>query len=189
LAAGERKPVEPDGEFAPMGPTRLRLGKPVIAAVEGHAVAGGMELALWCDIRVAGKSAVMGIFNRRFGVPLVDLGTIRLPRLIGEGRALELILTGRPVAMDEALSIGLVTQVVDDGAALASAVALARTLVGFPQTSMRNDRLSLLEQHELDDAGAIANEIRRGWMTIRSGETLAGSNRFSDGAGRHGMFD
>jgi enoyl-CoA hydratase len=112
-----------------------------------------------------------------------------LPRLIGEGRALELILTGRPVAMDEALSIGLVTQVVDDGAALASAVALARTLVGFPQTSMRNDRLSLLEQHELDDAGAIANEIRRGWMTIRSGETLAGSNRFSDGAGRHGMFD
>jgi enoyl-CoA hydratase len=189
LAAGERKPVEPDGEFAPMGPTRLRLGKPVIAAVEGHAVAGGMELALWCDIRVAGKSAVMGIFNRRFGVPLVDLGTIRLPRLIGEGRALELILTGRPVAMDEALSIGLVTQVVDDGAALASAMALARTLVGFPQTSMRNDRLSLLEQHELDDAGAIANEIRRGRMTVQSGETLAGSSRFSDGAGRHGKFD
>jgi enoyl-CoA hydratase len=189
LAAGERKPVEPDGEFAPMGPTRLRLGKPVIAAIEGHAVAGGMELALWCDIRIAGRSAVMGIFNRRFGVPLVDLGTIRLPRLIGEGRALELVLTGRPVAMEEAKAIGLVTQVVDDGAALAHATALARTLVGFPQTSMRNDRLSLLEQYELGDADAIANEIRRGLMTIHSGETLTGSSRFADGAGRHGTFE
>ena len=189
LAAGERKPVNPDGDFAPMGPTRLRLGKPVIAAIEGPAVAGGMELALWCDIRIAGRSAVMGIFNRRFGVPLVDLGTIRLPRLIGEGRALELVLTGRPVAMEEAKAIGLVTQVVDDGAALAHATALARTLVGFPQTSMRNDRLSLLEQYELGDADAIANEIRRGLMTIHSGETLTGSSRFADGAGRHGAFE
>ena len=131
LAAGERKPVEPDGDFAPMGPTRLRLSKPVIAAIEGHAVAGGMELALWCDLRVAGRSAVMGIFNRRFGVPLVDLGTIRLPQLIGQGRALELILTGRPVAMDEALAIGLVTRVVDDGSAQAEATALAKRWWAF----------------------------------------------------------
>jgi enoyl-CoA hydratase len=189
LAAGERKPVEPHGEFAPMGPTRLRLSKPVIAAIEGHAVAGGMELALWCDLRVAGRSAVMGVFNRRFGVPLVDLGTIRLPRLIGEGRALDLILTGRPVAMDEALAIGLVTRVVDDGSALAEAMTLAKTLVGFPQAGLRNDRLSLLEHHGLDDAGATANEIRRGLATIESGETLAGSSRFSAGAGRHGKFD
>lgn len=188
LAAGERKPVDPDGDFAPMGPTRLRLSKPVIAAIEGHAVAGGMELALWCDLRVAARSAVMGIFNRRFGVPLVDLGTIRLPRLIGQGRALDLILTGRPVAADEALAIGLINRLVSDGEALAGAQALARTLAGFPQTAMRNDRLSALEQFELDDAGAIANEIARGRQTIASGETLAGSTRFSAGAGRHGRF-
>ncbi len=188
LAAGERKPVDPDGDFAPMGPTRLRLSKPVIAAIEGHAVAGGMELALWCDLRVAGRSSVMGIFNRRFGVPLIDLGTIRLPRLIGQGRALDLILTGRPVGADEALAIGLINRLVDDGEALAGAQALARTLVDFPQTAMRNDRLSVLEQFELDDVGAIANEIARGRQTIASGETLAGSTRFSSGAGRHGSF-
>jgi enoyl-CoA hydratase len=189
LAAGERKPVEPDGDFAPMGPTRLRLSKPVIAAIEGHAVAGGMELALWCDLRVAGRSAVMGIFNRRFGVPLIDLGTIRLPRLIGKGRALDLVLTGRPVAAEEALAIGLITRVVDDGEALAGALTLARSLAAFPQTAMRNDRLSLLEQFDLDDAGAIANEIARGRQTIASGETLAGSTRFTGGAGRHGTFE
>ena len=169
LAARERKPVEPTGVFAPMGPTRLRLSKPVIAAIEGHAVAGGMELALWCDLRVMARSGVMGIFNRRFGVPLVDLGTIRLPRLIGEGRALDLILTGRPVYADEALAIGLATQVVDDGSALTAARALAVTLTAFPQMAMRNDRLSLLEQelatverlaaaNELP--GAVPDEIR-----------------------------
>jgi len=189
LAAGEVKPVEPEGDFAPMGPTRLRLSKPVIAAIEGPAVAGGMELALWCDLRVAGVSAVMGIFNRRFGVPLVDLGTIRLPRLIGEGRAMELILTGRPVTAEEALAIGLVTKVVKDGEALDSALELARSLCAFPQSAMRNDRLSVLEHYELSEADAISNEIKHGKATIASGETLAGSTRFSGGAGRHGSFD
>ena len=189
LAAGERKPVNPTGDFAPMGPTRLRLRKPVIAAIEGPAVAGGMELALWCDLRVAGASAVMGIFNRRFGVPLVDLGTIRLPRLIGQGRALELILTGRPVKMDEALAIGLVNQVVADGGALEAAVALAEQLAAFPQAAMRNDRLSVYEQWDLDGEAAIANEIEHGLRTIGSGETLSGSQRFAGGAGRHGSFD
>jgi enoyl-CoA hydratase len=189
LAAGERKPVEPDGEFAPMGPTRLRLGKPVIAAIEGPAVAGGMELALWCDLRIMAKSAVLGIFNRRFGVPLVDMGTIRLPRIIGEGRALELILTGLAVGSDEALRIGLANEVVDHGGALAAAISMAKKLCHFPQASMRNDRLSLLEHYALAETDAIANEIRRGQMTIASGETLAGSTRFSDGAGRHGTFE
>jgi enoyl-CoA hydratase len=188
LAEGERKPIEPVGDFAPMGPTRLRLGKPVIAAIEGPAVAGGMELALWCDLRIAGRSAVMGIFNRRFGVPLVDLGTIRLPRIVGEGRALELILTGRAVAADEALRIGLVNEVVDDGGALARATVLAAQLCAFPQTALRNDRRSLMEQWSLGEAEAIAREIELGRATIASGETLVGSKRFSDGAGRHGVF-
>lgn len=189
LAEGERKPIEATGDFAPMGPTRLRLGKPVIAAIEGPAVAGGMELALWCDLRIAAKSAIMGIFNRRFGVPLVDLGTIRLPRIIGEGRALELILTGRAVGSEEALRIGLVNEVVKDGAALERATELALQLCRFPQTAMRNDRRSLMDQWSLDEAAAIANEIELGRATIATGETLAGSTRFSDGAGRHGHFD
>ena len=189
LAAGEAKPVEPGGDFAPMGPTRLRLSKPVIAAIEGPAVAGGMELALWCDLRVTGRSAIMGVFNRRFGVPLVDLGTIRLPRLIGEGRAMELILTGRHVGAEEAFAIGLVTKVVKDGAALDTALEIARLLCAFPQSAMRNDRLSVLEHYELTEADAIANEIKRGRATIASGETIAGSTRFSGGAGRHGSFD
>ena len=189
LAAGERKPVDRDGEFAPMGPTRLRLGKPVIAAIEGPAVAGGMELALWCDMRVAGRSATMGIFNRRFGVPLVDLGTIRLPRIIGQGRALELVLTGRPVVMEEAFRIGLVNEVTDDGEALRRATEIARALTGFPQAAMRNDRLSVYEQWDLAERDAISNEIARGRATIDSGETLSGSRRFADGAGRHGVFE
>jgi enoyl-CoA hydratase len=189
LAEGEKKPVEATGDFAPMGPTRLRLTKPVIAAIEGPAVAGGMELALWCDLRIMGTSAIMGIFNRRFGVPLVDLGTIRLPRIIGEGRALELILTGRPVAADEALRIGLANEVVADGTALDRATALAHQLCGFPQTAMRNDRRSLLEQWSLSEAEAMANEITLGRATIATGETLEGSTRFTDGAGRHGQFD
>lgn len=189
LAAGERKPVEADGVFAPMGPTRLRLSKPVIAAIEGPAVAGGMELALWCDLRIAGRLATMGIFNRRFGVPLVDLGTIRLPRIIGQGRALELILTGRPVGMDEALRIGLVNEVTNDGDALRRAIDLAQSLAGFPQEAMRNDRLSVYEQWDLSEREAIANEIVRGRATIASGETLSGSQRFAGGAGRHGNFE
>src|SRR5271166_2867430 len=188
LADGETRPVEPESEFGPMGPTRLRLGKPVIAAIEGPAVAGGMELALWCDLRIAARSAVFGVFNRRFGVPLIDLGTIRLPRIVGHGRALELILTGRAVGAEEALRIGLANELTEDGQALTRAVALARTLCGFPQTAMRNDRRSAIEQWDLRRPAAIANEVTRGLATIASGETLAGLARFNGGAGRHGSF-
>jgi enoyl-CoA hydratase len=189
LAGGERKPVETDGDFAPMGPTRLSLSKPVIAAIEGPAVAGGFEMALWCDLRVVGRSAVLGVFNRRFGVPLVDMGTIRLPRLIGEGRALDLILTGRPVDAREALEIGLVSRVVEDGTALEAARTLALQIAGFPQTALRNDRRSLMEQWALLEPAAIRNEVERGIATIASGETQSGSERFAGGEGRHGEFD
>jgi enoyl-CoA hydratase len=186
LAGGERRTLRADGDVAPMGPPRLQLSKPVIAAIEGPAVAGGFELALWCDLRVAGRSAFFGVLNRRFGVPLVDLGTIRLPRLIGHGRAMDLVLTGRRVGADEALAIGLVTRVVDDGTALEAAVALAAELATFPQTGMRNDRLSMLEQWDLDGDAAIRNEIAHGLATIESGEHLAGAQRFAAGDGRHG---
>ena len=188
LAVGETRPVEPEGDFGPMGPTRLKLMKPVIAAVEGPAVAGGMELALWCDLRIAGRSAVFGLLNRRFGVPLIDLGTIRLPRIVGHGRALELILTGRAVGADEALRIGLVNEAAADGDALARATSLAHELSGFPQTAMRNDRLSAIEQWDLGGQEAVANEVARGLATIASGETSRGSARFADGDGRHGQF-
>jgi enoyl-CoA hydratase len=188
LAEGETRPVEAEGDFGPMGPTRLKLGKPVIAAVEGPAVAGGMELALWCDLRIAARSAIFGLFNRRFGVPLVDLGTIRLPRIVGHGRALELILTGRAVGAEEALRIGLVNEATADGEALARALQLAHTLCWFPQTAMRNDRLSAIEQWDLSGSQAISNEVERGIMTIASGETSEGSARFRSGAGRHGRF-
>jgi enoyl-CoA hydratase len=188
FAAGERRPIEPEGDFAPMGCTRLRLSKPVIAAIEGYAVAGGLELALWCDLRVAARAATLGVFCRRFGVPLIDLGTIRLPRLIGQSRAMDLILTGRPVGADEALQMGLVNRVVENGQALTAAIALAEQLCAFPQACMRGDRLSSLEQWELSDADAIKNEIARGLSTIRSGETLQGAARFSGGEGRHGAF-
>jgi enoyl-CoA hydratase len=188
LAEGDYKPIDPNGDYAPIGPTRLKLGKPVIAAVEGPAVAGGMELALWCDLRIAARSAVFGVFNRRFGVPLVDLGTIRLPRIVGHGRALELILTGRAVGAEEALRIGLVNEVAEDGQALARALELASTVCGFPQTAMRNDRMSAIEQWDLRGPAAIANEVARGLATIASGETLAGLARFRSGAGRHGSF-
>lgn len=186
VAEGEMRPIEPDGAFAPMGPTRLNLGKPVIAAIEGPAVAGGTELALWCDLRIAARSAVFGVFNRRFGVPLIDLGTIRLPRIVGHGRALELILTGRAVHAEEALSIGLVSEVTEDGEALARALTLARTLSGFPQTAMRNDRMSAIEQWGLSGPAAIANEVAWGLKTLASGEAAAGSARFKGGDGRHG---
>ncbi len=188
LAEGEVRPIDPQGDFGPMGPTRLKLGKPVIAAVEGPAVAGGMELALWCDLRIAARSAVFGLYNRRFGVPLVDLGTIRLPRIIGQGRALELILTGRPVGAEEALRIGLINEMVEDGEALPRATALAHALSTFPQTALRNDRLSAIEQWDLPGGEAIANEVGRGLATVASGETSEGSARFAGGAGRHGLF-
>jgi enoyl-CoA hydratase len=186
LAAGEARPLHQDGPVAPMGPTRLLLSKPVVAAVEGHAVAGGLELALWADLRVVAADAVLGVFCRRFGVPLADLGTIRLPRLVGHGRAMDLILTGRPVAADEALAIGLADRVVPPGRALTEAVALAHELARLPQRCLRNDRLSAIEQWSLPEAEAVGNEIRHALDTIASGETLAGAGRFAAGQGRGG---
>ena len=185
IAAGQGLSVTPGGD-GPMGPTRMRLGKPVLAAIEGHAVAGGLELALWCDLRVAARDAVLGVFNRRFGVPLVDLGTIRLPRLIGQSRALDLVLTGRPVGAEEAFSIGLVNRLCEPGRALAEAVALAQRLAELPQAGLRGDRLSLLEQWGLDVEAATANELRHGLRTLASGEAAAGAERFAGGEGRHG---
>jgi len=192
LAGGERgKRVAPGGvgSFGPMGPTRLRLSKPVIAAIEGHAVAGGAELALWCDLRVMAESAVFGIYCRRFGVPLVDLGTIRLPRLIGHSRAMDLILTGRAVDAREALAIGLANRVAPSGEALAHAIALAKEIGAFPQRCLRNDRLSAIEQWDLEESAAIDNEVSHGLETLRSGETTAGAARFAGGEGRHGKFE
>jgi len=185
LGEGEPRPVEETGD-GPMGPTRMRLTKPVIAAIEGHAVAGGLELALWCDLRVSAATAVLGVFCRRFGVPLVDLGTVRLPRLVGLGRAMDLVLTGRPVSAEEALSMGLVNRVVPKGQALAEALELGKTLAALPQRCMRNDRLSMLESLDLPEEEALRNEVRRGLETLASGETLQGARRFSGGAGRHG---
>jgi enoyl-CoA hydratase len=179
--------VRADGD-APMGPTRMRLSKPVIAAIEGHAVAGGLELALWCDLRVMADAAVLGVFCRRFGVPLVDGGTLRLARLIGQSRAMDLILSGRPVDAAEALQIGLANRVVPAGQALAAALALAAELGALPQTCMRNDRLSLLEQWGMDEQAAMHNELQHGLATLASGENLAGAIRFTQGAGRHGRF-
>ena len=181
--AGNR--VAPDGD-GPMGPTRSRLSKPVIAAVAGHAVAGGLELALWCDLRVAEESAVIGVFCRRWGVPLIDGGTVRLPRLIGVSRAMDMVLTGRPVLADEALAMGLVNRVVPDGSCRAAAEELARELAAFPQTCMREDRLSLLEQDGLDEPAALANEFARGLRSLE--DVAAGLERFRSGAGRHGSF-
>ncbi|MET0658902.1 MAG: crotonase/enoyl-CoA hydratase family protein [Steroidobacteraceae bacterium] len=183
--AGDRRKLGDDDD-GPMGPTRMRLSKPVIAAVEGYAVAGGCELALWCDLRVASQSAVFGIFCRRFGVPLIDLGTVRLPRLIGHSRAMDMILTGREVRAQEAFDIGLANRLVRSGEALNAALALATQLAAFPQTCMRNDRLSAIEQWALDEAGAMRNEMRHGLATIESGESQAGAAAFAQGSGRHG---
>lgn len=188
LAEGGGNSVTPGGD-GPMGPTRLRLSKPVIAAVAGYAVAGGLELALWCDLRVAEKSAVFGVFCRRWGVPLIDGGTVRLPRLIGQGRALDLILTGRPVAADEAVMIGLADRVVADGSAREEAEALARTIAAFPQRCLRADRASALDQWDLSHQAAMRNELYGGREVILSGETADGASRFAGGAGRHGKFD
>lgn len=185
LASGGRIALSASGD-SPMGPPRLRLSKPVIAAIEGPAVAGGLELVLWCDLRVAAESAIFGVFNRRFGVPLVDLCTIRLPRIIGHGRAMDLILTGRSVGAEEALAIGLINRCVPDGEALKAAMEIAQALSSFPQTAMRQDRLSAIEQWGLSEEDAIANEISHGLLTVASGESISGAKHFSSGAGRHG---
>ena len=185
LSGGDERDLSADA-IGPMGPTRMRLSKPVIAAIEGHAVAGGLELALWCDLRVAARDAVLGVFCRRFGVPLIDLGTVRLPRLIGHSRAMDLILTGRGVDGAEAYAMGLVNRLAEPGEALASAYTLATHLASLPQICMRGDRLSALEQWDLDERAAMENELRHGLETIGSGETLDGARRFSGGSGRHG---
>ena len=176
--------VAPDGD-GPMGPSRMLLSKPVIAAIAGHAVAGGLELALWCDLRVVEEDAVLGVFCRRWGVPLIDGGTVRLPRIVGLGRALDLILTGRPVDAQEALAIGLANRVVPVGTSRAAAEALAAELARFPQLCMRHDRLSAYEQHDLPLEAALANELRHGLVALEH-ETLDGAARFAAGEGRHG---
>ncbi|HYC55828.1 MAG TPA: crotonase/enoyl-CoA hydratase family protein [Candidatus Binatia bacterium] len=183
---GNQVRLEGDG---PMGPTRMRLTKPVIAAVAGHAVAGGLELAIWCDLRVVEKSAIFGVYCRRWGVPLIDGGTVRLPRLIGHGRAMDMILTGRPVGSEEALRIGLADRVVEDGQARAEAEKLAGQIAAFPERCMRSDRMSAHEQWDLGYEAAMRNETLRGREVIFSGETLAGATRFAQGAGRHGSFE
>ena len=187
VAAGENRDFSPEAD-GPMGPTRMQLGKPVIAAIEGHAVAGGLELALWCDLRVVGEDAVLGVFCRRFGVPLIDLGTIRLPRLIGHSRAMDLILTGRPVPAKEAAWMGLANRVVPSGEALEAAITLANEIAAHPQQCMRGDRRSAIEQWGMTEEEAMRNELRIGIDTIESGETVSGAQRFRDGAGRHGTF-
>jgi enoyl-CoA hydratase len=187
IADGRGNAVEIEGD-APLGCTRMLLRKPVIAAVEGYAVAGGLELALWCDLRVAARDAVFGVFCRRFGVPLVDGGTVRLPRLIGMSYALDMILTGRGVAAEEAFTMGLANRVVATGEALASAIEMAKAIAAFPHNAMRSDRVSAYEQWGLPLDEAFRNESRHGRGTIRSGETLAGASRFAEGTGRHGKF-
>ncbi|HEX4203608.1 MAG TPA: crotonase/enoyl-CoA hydratase family protein [Ktedonobacteraceae bacterium] len=177
--------VSEDGD-GPLGVTRMLLSKPVIAAVEGYAVAGGLEVALWCDLRVAAENAVFGVFNRRWGVPLVDGGTIRLTRLIGQSHALDLILTGRGVSGQEALTIGLANRLVQPGETLAAALTLAEDLARFPQHGLRSDRLSVYEQWSLSWAQALGNETRRGLEVLHSGESVEGARRFAAGHGRHG---
>ena len=186
LGTERQNRVEADGD-GPMGPSRMVLSKPVVAAVSGHAVAGGLELAAWCDLRVVEEDAVLGVFCRRWGVPLIDGGTVRLPRLIGESRAMDLVLTGRPVDAAEALAIGLANRVVPTGTARPAAEQLAREIAAFPQTCLRQDRLSLLEQAGLDEGAAIANELRHGLVSLTA-DALPGAARFAAGEGRHGTF-
>jgi enoyl-CoA hydratase len=183
LASGAPNRVAPDGD-GPMGPSRMLLKKPVIAAIAGHAVAGGLELALWCDLRVVEETSVLGVFCRRFGVPLIDGGTIRLPRLIGLSRALDLILTGRAVKADEALAMGLVNRVVPAGQARAAAEQLALELAALPQAAMLADRMSAYLQHDLDLDAALAKELELGSRALA--EAVEGAGRFAGGAGRHG---
>lgn len=186
IAHNTRVPQVTEEGDAPLGVSRLLLGKPVIAAVEGYAVAGGLEIALWCDLRVAAENAVFGVYCRRWGVPLADGGTIRLPRLIGHSHALDMILTGRGVRGQEALAMGLANRLVPAGQALDAALELARDLARFPQRCLRSDRLSAYEQWSLSQQEAARNETRRAWQVIQSGETLQGAMRFAAGHGRHG---
>jgi enoyl-CoA hydratase len=189
VAAGDGNRIAADGD-APMGPSRMALSKPVIAAIEGPAVAGGLELALWCDLRVAARGAVLGVYCRRWGVPLIDGGTVRLPRIVGLGRALDLILTGRGVEVDEALAIGLVDRVVDAGAALPAAVALAHQLAALPQTCLREDRLSVYDALGEAVAEGLRIEYAHGLTSLADAAgALAGAARFTAGAGRHGTPD
>ena len=184
VAEGDSNRVEPDGD-GPMGPSRMRLEKPVIAAIAGHAVAGGLELACWCDLRVVEEGATLGVFCRRWGVPLIDGGTVRLPRLIGLSRALDLILTGRAVSASEALQLGLANRVVANGAAREAAEQLARELAALPQACLRSDRRSAIESLELPFGEAMARELALGVDSLQR-EGLAGAARFAGGAGRHG---
>lgn len=187
ISEGKSNRIEPNGD-APMGPTRMLLSKPVIAAVSGYAVAGGLELALWCDLRVMEKSAIFGVFCRRFGVPLIDGGTVRLPRLIGLSRALDMILTGRSINADEAFNWGLANRVVEDGDSRKEAEKLAREIADFPKICMRNDRLSAYEQFGMSLNEALQNEFKYGLDTLSTGEYLEGSKKFTDGKGKHGKF-
>jgi enoyl-CoA hydratase len=188
VSAGDGNRVTLDGD-GPMGPSRMLLSKPVIAAVEGHAVAGGLELAVWCDLRVASRDAVFGVYCRRWGVSLIDGGTVRLPRLIGMSHAMDLILTGRGVSGDEARAIGLANRLTEPGAALAGALELAEELARFPQLCLRSDRLSAYQQWPETLEDALTEETRLGLEVIRSGETRQGATRFASGAGRHGDFE
>lgn len=188
IKEGRGNKIEKEGD-GPMGPTRMRLNKPVIAAIAGYAVAGGLELALWCDMRVVEKNAIFGVFCRRFGVPLVDGGTVRLPRLIGLSRAMDMILTGRPVGAEEAYKWGLANRIVDDGQSRIEAEKLAREIAAFPQNCMRNDRLSSYEQFGLSIKDAMVNEFELGLNTLESGEFLEGSRAFTNGKGKHGNFN
>ncbi|KQW73214.1 enoyl-CoA hydratase [Phenylobacterium sp. Root77] len=188
VSEGRGNPVHVGGDLGPMGCTRLALSKPVIAAVEGHAVAGGLEVAAWCDLRVAAQDAVFGVFCRRFGVPLIDLGTVRLPRLIGHSRAMDLILTGRPVSAQEAFEIGLANRLAPNGEALAVALDLAAQISAFPQACLRNDRASAIAQWSMDWESATRFEVELGRATLASGEAREGAGRFASGEGRHGAF-
>ncbi|MFT7582814.1 MAG: enoyl-CoA hydratase [Myxococcota bacterium] len=187
VAAGHPPRLSPDGD-GPLGPTRMRLSKPVIAAVSGYAVAGGLELALWCDLRVVEESAIFGVFCRRFGVPLIDGGSVRLPRIVGQGRALDMILTGRPVGAEEARQMGLATRLCPDGEALQNAVALATEIIRHPTLCMTHDRASTYASLDLSHAEAMDYEFTLGMATLESGETLSGAGRFARGEGRHGTF-
>jgi len=187
IVEGRANRVALDGD-GPMGPTRMLLSKPVIAAVEGYAVAGGLELALWCDLRVAANDAIFGVYCRRWGVPLVDGGTIRLTRLLGQSHAMDLILTGRGVCGDEARAMGLANRLTAPGAALEASLALAKQLARFPQLCMRHDRRSAYDQWSLGLAEALVHETELGLAVVESGETVAGAQRFASGAGRHGSF-
>ncbi|WP_312160349.1 crotonase/enoyl-CoA hydratase family protein [Phenylobacterium sp.] len=188
VSEGRGNPVHRDGDLGPMGCTRLALSKPVIAAIEGHAVAGGLEVAAWCDLRVAAEDAVFGVFCRRFGVPLIDLGTVRLPRLIGHSRAMDLILTGRPVSAQEAFQIGLANRLAPKGQALDAALELAAQISAFPQLCLRNDRASAIAQWSMDWESAARFEVELGRATLASGEARDGASRFASGQGRHGAF-